>query len=395
MNRNVRVVLGVSALFGAATGTYEFVLPYYLRERGLSFESMGLIFAIASAGMLAGRVLMGEMADRWGRKLFYGLSLAGNALAMGLTPATGSTAGQSVLKTLREAMLLTRETLHPIVLYEESRGRFMAYMGKTRGCEYLFQGAGTLASGALMARLGTVGNLELAAAVTAIGFLWFWTIFREHPRDLRARPQGGGLRQLLSFEMHRNLKLITISVFIFNVGLMTSHCFIMPLFFSEKFGVTAYTVSWVMVVHRITIAFPLLVAGRLPIRDLKGVYVWTLALEGAILSASALIPSFLAASAVWLLHDLVGAGIWIPVQNQLIQDYTEPEQRGLQVGKVLAFGGLGTIPGPLLAGYLSGRQISAPFFVSGVLMVIAVLPLAWLRLDAPPCAGSGHVLESR
>ena len=116
MNRNVKVLLAVSVLFGAAVGSYEFVLPYYLTERGLSFQSMGTIFAIAAAAMVPIRILMGRFADRWGRKTFYGISLGGSAVTMWLTPMSASVAGQSVLKTAREAMLMTRETLHPVGL---------------------------------------------------------------------------------------------------------------------------------------------------------------------------------------------------------------------------------------------------------------------------------------
>jgi len=156
----------------------------------------------------------------------------------------------------------------------------------------------------------------------------------------------------------------------------------MPLFFSEKFGVSEYTVSWIMVAHRLTIALPLLVAGSLPIRNLKGVYIWTLAVEGAVLSASAVIPNFYGAAIVWLLHDLLGAGVWIPVQNLIIQDYTDPDQRALQLGKILAYGGIGTIIGPGLAGVLSEFvNISAPFFASGILMIAAAVALLPLRLD--------------
>jgi MFS family permease len=383
VSRNIKTVLAVSVLFGASTGIYEFVLPYYLDERGLSFERMGTVFAVAAAGTLAVRIIMGRLADVWGRKLFYSLSLGGSGAAMWLTPFSGSVLGQSCLKTIREAMFLTRETLHPVILYEESRGRFMDFMGKTRGMEFLFQGAGTLLSGALFVALGTGGNLQLAGGMLVAGLVFFSLLFKEqwHPR---ARVASGGLRDLFSFDMHRNLQVITISVFIFNVGLTTSHCFIMPLFFSEKFGASAYTVSWVMVGHRLTIALPLLIAGSLAIRNLKWTYIWTLALEGVVLSASAVIPNFYASAAVWLLHDLLGAGIWIPIQNMLIQEYTRPSQRALEVGKLLAFGGLGAILGPFIAGYLAQRvNVSAPFFVSGILMVAAAGALIWLR-PAPP-----------
>ena len=379
MNRNIKVLLAVSALFGVTSGAYDFVLPYYLKERGLSFESMGLIFAFASAGMLALRVMMGQLADRWGRKMFYGLSLGASAVAMSLTPLTASVLGQSVLKTIREAMLLTRDTHHPVILYEESRGRFMDFLGKTRGFEYIFQGVGTVVPGVTIAVLGTGGNLLLAGAVMAVTFLVFWLLFGESWSPHQRLAQAG-LRDLFSFRMHRNLQIITISTFIFNVGLTTSHSFILPLFFSEKFGVSAGVVAGVMVIHRLTIALPLLLAGAMAIRRLKDVYILTLALEGAILAASAMIPNFYGAAGVWLLHDLLGAGLWIPVQNLIIQEYTDPANRALEMGKILAFGGVGTILGPFLAGVLAERNISAPYFVSGVLMIVAVIPLLWMRL---------------
>jgi MFS family permease len=382
VTRNIKTVLLVSVLFGAAAGIYEFVLPYYLKERGLSYESMGAVFSIAAVGMLVLRVVMGRLADVWGRKPFYGLSLGGSAVVTWLTPMSGSVWGQSVLKTVREAMFLTRDTLHPIILYEESRGRFMDFMGKTRGMEYLCTAAGTLVTGLTFATLGTGGNLRLAAVLLGVGFVAFWLFFRESGEHLRmGRPQGR-LRDLFTFDMHWNLKVMAVSTFIFNVGLTTSHCFIMPLFFSDKFHVSTRAVAWVMVGHRLTIALPLLIAGTLAIKRLKAVYIWTLVLEGVILSASAVIPNFYGSAGVWLLHDLLGAGIWIPVQNLIIQDYTDPRKRALEMGKLLAFGGVGTIAGPYLAGYLSEAvNISAPYFVSGVLMVVAAGVLAGLRME--------------
>ena len=398
VNRNIKTVLAVSVLFGAATGIYEFVLPYYLDECGLSYQSMANIFAIAAAGMLLLRILMGRMADLWGRKPFYGLALGGSALALWLTPTSASLLGQTLFKTLREAMFLTRDTLHPVVLYEEHRGRFMDFIGKTRGFEFLFQAAGTLLAGltfagltfggATVLALGASGNLRLGGLLLAAAFVLFYTLFRERPRDHHQAPQPGRLRDLFSLDMHRNLKVILISFFIFNIGFTTSHCFIMPLFFSKKFGVSEYAVSWVMGLHRVTIALPLLLAGAFRIKRLKAAYIGTLTVEGIILSASAFMPGFAGASIVWLLHDLVGAGIWIPIQNFIIQEYTEPDRRALQVGKLLAYGGLGTILGPWLAGHLleaaylpEALRISAPFFVSGLFMIVAALILFALRLE--------------
>lgn len=381
MNRNVKTVLAVSVLFGATSGIYEFIFPYYLKERGISPESMGAIFATAAAGMLAVRVIMGQLADRWGRKPFYSASLAGTAVVVGLTPTSGAVWGQVLLKTVREAMFLTRDTLHPVILYEASRGQFMKLIGKTRGFEFLFQGMGTIVATVTLVWIGTAGNLLLAGALSGVGFVIFWSFFRENWTAHRSLNRGG-LRQLLSFDMHRNLRIITISVFIFNIGLTTSHCQVMPLFFSEKFHVSMQTVGWVMVAHRLTIALPLLLAGNVWMRNLKGVYIAALIIEGVIQGGAALIPSFGWAAGVWLFHDFLGAGVWTPVQNFIIQEYTTPAKRALEVGKLLAYGGIGSVIGPLLGGILFERvSVSAPYLVSGIGMMLCVVPLFWLRLD--------------
>ena len=90
-------------------------------------------------------------------------------------------------------------------------------------------------------------------------------------------------------------------------------------------------------------------------------------------------------------HKVIGSGsgsgvvvigqCGVRIQNLIIQEHTRPEQRALDMGKILAYGGIGTIIGPWLAGVLSEQvNISAPYFASGLLMVIAAAALTPLRL---------------
>ncbi|MFA6110203.1 MAG: MFS transporter, partial [Candidatus Latescibacterota bacterium] len=71
MGRNVQVLLLVSILFGVAGGIYEFVLPYYLEGRGLSFMNMGYVFAASTLAMFVVRLGLGNLADQWGSKRLY------------------------------------------------------------------------------------------------------------------------------------------------------------------------------------------------------------------------------------------------------------------------------------------------------------------------------------
>jgi MFS family permease len=317
------------------------------------------------------------VADRWGSKRLYLLSVFSVAVACLGTPFTASLGLLIALKTMREVGVLARDTAHPILLYAEGRGRFVDFIGKTRGMEFLFQAVGTFIAGVGIASVGDRGTLWAGAGalVLAMGLLG---LVRAHER--KASGPAPGLRGLLNFDLPRNLRVIMVANFIFSVGLSTSHCFIMPLFFSQKFGVSASAVSTVMVIHRLTFVLPMLLVGYLPIRNYKAVFIATVILEGIAMSAGGIIPDFFRAAAVWLLHDLVGAGVWIPIQSAIIQDECREASRGLDLSKTLAFSALGGAVGPVLAGYLADVSISAPFVVSGALVTASAGVLFSLRL---------------
>jgi len=382
MNRNVATLLAVSVLFGASVGIYEFVLPFYLREQGISFQAMGFIFAVASAAILVARVGIGSLSDVWGRKIFYSVALAAASGSQWLTSLSSQVLGQTLLKTVRDTAFATREIMHPIVLFEESERRFLDLIGKTRGLEYLFQAGGTITAGLTIAAIGTGGNLKLAGVLAGLAFIVFAAAFRERPMPIRLA--GISLREVMGLGgLPRNLKVIAASSFIFTLGLSSSHSFIMPLFFAGRFGMSQGTVAWIMFGHRLTIALPMLVVGQLPIRNYKASYILTMVIEGVAVGAAALIPGAALATGVWLLHDLIGAGIWAPIQNTIVQQYSRPEARGLDVGRVAAIGLVGAIFGPFIAGYLAQVRIWWPFLVSGALMALSAAPLAALRLEAP------------
>jgi MFS family permease len=382
MNRNVATLLAVSVLFGASVGIYEFVLPFYLREQGISFQAMGFIFAVASAAILVARVGIGSLSDVWGRKIFYSVALAAASGSQWLTSLSSQVLGQTLLKTVRDTAFATREIMHPIVLFEESERRFLDLIGKTRGLEYLFQAGGTITAGLTIAAIGTGGNLKLAGVLAGLAFVVFAAAFRERPMPIRLA--GISLREVMGLGgLPRNLKVIAASSFIFTLGLSSSHSFIMPLFFAGRFGMSQGTVAWIMFGHRLTIALPMLVVGQLPIRNYKASYILTMVIEGVAVGAAALIPGAALATGVWLLHDLIGAGIWAPIQNTIVQQYSRPEARGLDVGRVAAIGLVGAIFGPFIAGYLAQVRIWWPFLVSGALMALSAAPLAALRLEAP------------
>lgn len=387
MKSNLRLLLGVALLFGISTGIYEYTLPLFLRAHHLSFEKMGVIFALAGLATVIARIYMGGLADIWGRKPLYSWALAVCGGATVLTPFWPMLFGQVLLKTLRDVGSLTRETIYPIILYEVEATGFLNRISKFRGVEYLLQAGGTLLAGMLIGCLGASLDsyqvLFIISGGALILALLCWSSLARETRQAQSSIPRLTLRELVNFDLHPNLRLLLIASMIFTFGMQLSHSFYLQLFFIEHFGKNETATSWIMVAHRITIGLPLLIVGNLRLRNFRAWYIWGLIIEGITMAGSALIPVFWGSVSIFLLHDLIGAGIWSPIQATLIQRYSRDETRGMEVGKVLAWSSLGGIAGPIVAGVLAEQSAILPYLASGIVMALSAIPIVWLNTAAP------------
>ncbi len=387
MSANLWLVLSTAVFFGLATGIYEYVLPLYLKSQGITFAEMGAIFAIAGAVMVAVRIYLGGLTDRVGRKPMLGTALALCGLATAAPPLFVNLLAQAALKIARDIAMLTRETVFPIVLYEEQRGAFLNFIGKFRGIEFLLQAGGTLLAGAIVSTVGLVNvlgyrvGLYVAGGALCVAALLWSVAFREHRSA--PPPQALNLRALFNLDLHHNLRVMLAASLVLTLGVQLSHSFYLPIFFKERFGIPDQTNALLMGLHRVTIALPMLVVGNLRLKNLRAWYIWGFLIEGVTLALCAVLPNFWASAGVFLLHDLIGAGIWSPIQAMLIQKFSRDATRGTEVGKVLAWTSLGAVAAPLIAGHLAERHVILPFLVSGLVTLVAAIPLCWLKPELP------------
>lgn len=82
-----------------------------------------------------------------------------------------------------------------------------------------------------------------------------------------------------------------------------------------------------------------------------------------------------------------------PTTMAFIGDSTPEKERGGGMGLLGAAGGVGTILGPALGGFLAGESLSFPFFIAAGLSVLSLL-LAWLFLPESLPAELRHKPES-
>ncbi|MCX7919738.1 MAG: MFS transporter [bacterium] len=382
MNPNLQIILIVSILFGLATGIYDLALPYYLHEQNISFQNMGIIFAIAALGIFFVRIYIGHLSDISGRKIYYALALCGNAFANLITPLTANVAIQSFLKTVRETSVMIKESLQSVLVYEHDKKRFTDWIGKTRGMEYFTEGLGTILVAGFLLFTGYRGSLVIAGGLLVIAFLIFVLRFHEPEKvEFMESFIPPHPRMYDFFNLPRELKIIAVAGFICGIGTSASHCFVMPLFFAKKFDASPQIVAVILALHRVVLALPMIFVSKFLTKNLKWIYIWFLAIQSISISATALIPApyLWTAVGVWFIHDLVGGGIWAPAYYALIQQNSRTETRALDTSKVMAINQLGWVVGPLLAGWLFSISYSYPFFFGGLISLSSVFILLKLK----------------
>jgi len=372
LNRNLWIIILTSAVFAVCMGVYDFAMPIYLKEIKVSFGNMGIIFGLSSTLIYFLRLYVGAHSDRIGRKPFYTMGLLFSALGNFFTPVFGSLIPLTSVKTVREASLIVRDTMRSILVYENGKKNFLKLISKTVGMEFFLQGVGTMIGGLLAVRSAFFA-CGTALFISCIFFLLF---FKEEFRPVKSEKAPLKFRDLLRIDLPPKLKNLTLAMFIMTLGMNISHCFVMPLFFIQKFHISIADAAVVLMIHRMLLGVPMFIFGNfMKGRNLKLIFIVTMFYEACAIGAAALIPNFWIAVTVWLTHDFFGAALWSPIQNHYVQEFAREESRGRDVSETVALSSLGAVLAPFIAGALAPIDISLPFLVSGIVVALTVIPL--------------------
>ncbi len=407
--RNLIVLFAVSTLIGLGGAVYEVALPLFLKDAKLSWRTMGWIYGGGAVATFVIRIWFGAWSDRVGRKTVYVGSLLVAGAATLATPLSANAWAQGVLKSITDPTARLREAMHSVLLYESWPKRFQKIFSKTRGVEFLFHFVGLLAAAALLGALLKVGVrsptawfIAGAAGLLLLSGALFALFYREPLRPEAARP-ALSWRDLLRLDLTRPMWVLALSGFIFSLGITISHCFALQLFFQEKYGASDTQIFTIGALHRLSSAITLLFLGHVFRRRLRMWFMLFLVSEGVFLAAPAFmpageyrvaglaLPALWTVVGVWLAHDFMGMGLWLPIQQVLIQRHSRAASRGEDVVVVTALGALGSVPAPFVAGalrelclgpvaealpFLAG--INLPFLVSGLGVALSAAVLLWL-----------------
>lgn len=364
-------------------GILAFVLPIYGRELGASALEVGAFFSAFSIVPVVVRPFLGRALDRWGRRPFLLLGLAGYAASMGIFVFANTTLLLTVarfVQGLGQAFLwLSAYTMVADLAAVHGRGRDFGVVD-----EALNRGAliGTSAGFGVMFALGEAGlsltrawpwifGLYALPAAAAFAIVWRGVAETRPPASdapIQGRPISSQLVALMGIVMFTG----------------ASNAMVWPLlmiFLQDSLGaeIAALTMAYLPAAI-LSSVLPSRMGGLADRFGRKPLMV--VGLVGGAL-ASALIPhlrSLLILAALWAIES-VGYAASVPAERAFVADIAGDDTRGTSYGLYTFAYFLGALVGPVTGGWLYDNYGHAtPFYLNtAVLLLGAVLVISMLR----------------
>ena len=341
------------------------VMPDLLQE----VEGAGLSSAAIWGGILATSFavmqfvfgpLIGNLSDRFGRRPVLLLSLvvmAADYLVMAVAGSIWMLLAGRLVGGITAATQSTANAYMADISAPQDKAANFGLVGAAFGMGFVF---GPPLGAVIAGTLGTAAVGFCVAALCALNFVSAFLFLREtrDPRAAKTDTEGGGIFASLR-EVPAIRRLFSV-MFLFTLGFS-----VMPvigaLIFADRFGLTAVQIGYVFTL--IGVATAAVQAAIGPLAKALGI---------------ASLPFVPVDLFLWIgLPALViyafGHAFVYPTLTALVAAETDEARQGTVLGQLQAAGSLALVVGPIAAGFLYDASMSAPFVITGMVLVIAVV----------------------
>jgi MFS family permease len=355
------------------------VLPFYAREFGASGTTLGFLFTVYAAAQFLCAPAWGRLSDRIGRRRVMLLTIAGTTLALLGLGFARSLVWLFVARAVGGAFAANigiASAYITDVTPEQDRTRWMGMLGACFGVGFVLGPA----IGGVLAPFGYAVPMFAAAALA--GANWFHAVLSLREPPARVRDLSGQAPPLRALSVPLVRKLCILN-FVFSLG-VTQLETVFAFFMQDRFGYDAREVALLLIAMAV-------VMGGIQGGGMKSLAArWSergLATVGSALLAAGFLALPLAPSVALLLVPLglcaVGRAILQPALMSMVSFGADARARGSVMGTFQASASLARVLGPIAAGWLYDRQLAAPFFLAGVLLVAVAAQVRGLPSREP------------
>lgn len=358
------------------------LLPFYAEAFGATGVWVGAILTAYSAAQLVGASVLGRLSDRVGRRPVLLMSLAGSAASLLLSGLAGSLwllLAARALAGLFGGSIAAAQAVIADVTAPGERAKYMGLLGASIGLGFVFGPA----LGAGLARFGFGAAAFAAASLAAANLLFAFlrlpeTRGAEQRRHVRSRVDWSNFLDALH---HPSMGRLLAATFLSTLAFVAMEA-TFALLGEARLGLTAGRLGFVFAYVGVVMV---IVQGGFVGRLARRFGERALATAGALvmavsLAALPLVPSLRAALGV-LAGLAVGQGLTTPMLSTLLSRATDADEQGGTLGLGQSLAAAARAVGPIGAGWLYDRAMSAPYAASAAVMVVAALLVGTSRTD--------------
>lgn len=363
------------------------LMPFTARTFGATGMWMGVLMTAYSGAQFLGAPLIGRLSDKYGRRPLLLLTLAGSCaslLLMGFATSLGTLLAARLLAGLFGGSIAAAQAYIADVTAPQERAKFMGLLGASIGAGFVFGPA----LGAALSDYGLTGAAFAAAALAAFNFILAAARLKESRVPGKVGHHKASPVALLRALRVSGIRPVLIATFLTTLGLVSMES-IYALFGADRFQMDSRLLGLIFTaIGGVVVIVQGGLIGRLAKRFGEG----RIAVTGPMIMAIGLgaipLAASLGGSVTALLVMAVGQALATPSLTSLLSLQAGRDDQGGVIGVGQSMAALARAVGPLAAGFLYDRAISAPFVFGAAACLLATGTVFSLR-------GSGAALSMR